>query len=256
MNTVAIVQARMSSTRFPGKVLAPLNGTPMIIQQLQRVTRATTVDRIVAATSSDPSDDPLAKVVAEAGYPVYRGSLTDVLDRFVGAGSEHQADVLVRITADCPLISPSVIDRVVAEFSASGADYASNTLEPTYPDGLDVEVFRTAALERIQQLPLDADEREHVTLGIYRHPELFTLHSVVDPSGDHSDLRWTVDTPEDLEFVAWVYSALADSQPEFEYTDILQLLAAHPEHSRTAAHGIRNAALLGKETGAMKGPST
>lgn len=254
MNTVVIVQARMSSSRFPGKVLAPLHGAPMIIRQLERVSRATTPDRIVVATSSDPSDDPLAKVVADAGYPVFRGSLNDVLDRFAGASTEHRADVLVRITADCPLISPSVIDLVVRAFAASDADYASNTLEPTYPDGLDVEVLSASALQQVGELSLDSDEREHVTLGIYRRPELFTLHSVVDPSGDHSELRWTVDTPEDLEFVAWVYSALAGSRPDFEYADILQLLAEHPERSRTAADGTRNAALLGKETGAMEGP--
>ena len=256
MSIVAIVQARMSSTRFPGKVLAPIGERPMILEQLDRVGRSSRIDRIVVATSDDPSDDSLAQVLQGAGYSVYRGPLDDVMARFAGAADQYQADAIVRITADCPLISPSVIDQVIEQFESAGVDYASNTLNPTYPDGLDVEVFRSSVLSDLARLDLDEDEREHVTLGIYRRPEQFTLHSVVDPTGDRSHLRWTVDTPTDLEFVTWIYGNLADHRPDFDYSDILELLTEHPEQSRTTDHGVRNAALIGKDTGAMRGPAS
>lgn len=254
MTTIAIVQARMTSTRFPGKVLAPLVGEPMILRQLARLSRSTRIDGIVVATSTDPSDDVLANTVEKAGYPIHRGSLANVLDRFLGAGQQASADVIVRITADCPLLSPAVVDYVVQEFHRAKADYASNTLEPTYPDGLDVEVVRMDALRHVAEMSTDADEREHVTLGIYRRPQTFRLHSVRDTTADRSHLRWTVDTSADLEFVTWVYESWMPTKPAFEYPDIVQLVEKHPERSRTAADGIRNAALIGKETGAMQGP--
>ena len=253
MTTVAIVQARMTSTRLPGKVLAPLAGEPMILRQLDRLSRASRIDAIVVATSTDPSDDALTAVLMDSGYRVHRGSLDDVLARFIGAAEEANADVVVRITADCPLLSPTVVDQVIEQFEESGADYASNTLDPTYPDGLDVEVIRATALRTLQGTDLDTDEHEHVTLGIYRRPHMFRLHSVIDPTADRSNLRWTVDTPEDLGFVTWVYESLFDVKPQFEYEDVLRLLAQHPQRSRSDADGIRNAALIGKDTGAMKG---
>ena len=251
MTTLAIVQARMSSTRLPGKVLEPVAGAPMIVQQLARVARANLVDDIVVATSTDNADDPLVRTVEDAGYRVHRGSLHDVLGRFLEVIDGDQSDVIVRITADCPLISPAVIDAVIRAFTDADVDYASNTLTPTYPDGLDVEVVSASALRRLAQHTLDADEHEHVTLGIYRRPEEFDLLAVTADT-DHSDLRWTVDTPEDLAFVRWVYEALQPSDPEFEYEDVLALLATHPERNRTASDGLRNAALAGKDTGAMR----
>jgi len=254
MRTVAVVQARMTSTRLPGKVLAPLAGEPMILRQLERLSRAERIDAIVVATSTDPTDDALTEVLRVAGYRVHRGSLDDVLARFIGAAEAAHADVVVRITADCPLLSPAVVDRVIEQFEESGAHYASNTLDPTYPDGLDVEVIRATALKTLLDADLDTDEREHVTLGIYRRPNTFQLHSVTDPDADRSNLRWTVDTAEDLEFVTWVYESFIDADPQFEYENILRLLAEHPERSRSQADGIRNAALIGKDTGAMKGP--
>jgi spore coat polysaccharide biosynthesis protein SpsF len=157
----------------------------------------------------------------------------------------------VRLTADCPLTSPEIIDRVVSDFHANNVDYASNTLNPTFPDGIDVEVVRTSALVWVNENSVDADEREHVTLGVYRRPEDFTLLSIRD-STDHSELRWTVDEDADLDFVRWVYSELYDLNPRFEYGDILELICRHPEKSRTSADAIRNAALIGLDTGAME----
>jgi len=251
--TVAIVQARTTSRRLPGKVLMDLCGAPMIVRQLDRVQRAKTIDHIVVATSDDSSDDDLARIVQEAGYDVVRGPLNDVLARFDQTIEQHDPDVVVRITADCPLISSQVIDRVVQTFHTSDSNYVSNTLIPTYPDGLDVEVMAAQVLKQVANSNSDSDEREHVTLGIYRHPNQFMVKNFVDPSGsDHSDLRWTVDNPDDFAFVARVYDALFPKNPAFEYSDVLALLAEHPEWNRTDADAKRNAALDGLDTGAMQ----
>lgn len=249
MSTVtAIVQARMTSTRFPGKVLADLAGRPMILQQLARLESATSITSIVVATSVDPSDDELAKAVADAGYTVVRGSLDDVLSRFVTAMDAHPSDIVVRITADCPMLMPEVVDEVVARYRAVDADYVSNTLEPTFPDGVDVEVVRAAVLRDVSSFADDAAEREHVTLGVYRRADRFRVENVARDV-DLSDLRWTVDTPADLEFVREVYARLGHG---FTMGEVLDLLAAEPGLSRTQADGRRNAALDGLDTGAMK----
>jgi len=251
--TLAIVQARTGSTRLPGKVLMDLHGTPMILRQLDRVRRAESIDDIVVATSDDPSDDELTLVVEESGYHVVRGPQDDVLARFIIAVDQYVPDVVVRITADCPLIDPQVIDHVVRTFHSSAADYVSNTMVPTYPDGLDVEVCSTAVLRKIAEQSADPAEREHVTLGIYRRPDEFHIMNFVDPTGaDNSQLRWTVDTAEDFVFVQRIYGELLSRIPQFGYADILEVLAQHPDWSRTAEDAKRNAALDGLDTGAMQ----
>jgi spore coat polysaccharide biosynthesis protein SpsF len=240
----------MTSSRFPGKVLADLHGKPMIARQLARLARLTQIERLVVATSVDASDDRLVELVSSLGVEVFRGDLNDVLGRFVAVADRWNPEVIVRLTADCPLASPTVIDRVISDFCATDVDYASNTLNPSFPDGLDVEVVKTSALSWMNENSTDADEREHVTLGVYRRPEVFKLLSVRGDA-DHSDLRWTVDEQDDLDFVRWVYSELYDLNPEFEYQDILDLISRHPGKSRTSADAIRNAALIGLDTGAM-----
>ena len=248
--TWAIVQARTTSSRLPGKVLRPLAGKPKVLRQLERIGRATRLDGIVVATSDDPSDDDLAILLADAGYDYVRGPLDDVLGRFIVALDEYQPDVVVRLTADCPLISPRVIDQVVERFHSSAADYVSNTMEPTYPDGLDVEVITAAALREVAAVSTDIHEREHVTLGIYRRTDLFGVENFADPAGrDNSQLRWTVDNTEDFAFVSEIYQQL--SPVEFEYEDVLALLSDHPQLNRTEEDAPRNAALDGLDTGAM-----
>ncbi len=263
-STIAIVQARMGSTRLPGKVLADLAGAPMLQRQLERVNRAHTLDTVVVATSINEIDDPIAQLCEQLNVACYRGDLNDVLARFVGVIDEFNPEVVVRITADCPLISPAVIDSVVNTFFESAGDYticdyASNTLEPTFPDGVDVEVVRASALRELARVSTDPHEREHVTLGIYRRPEQFVLRNFTGDS-DLSDLRWTVDSTEDLEFVRWVYTELFDTNPEFDIAEIMELLEGNIEKSRTNAHSKRNAALDGLDTGVMqhrlKGPAT
>lgn len=249
---LAIVQARMTSSRLPGKVMRELHGAPMIARQLERIKRARMVSGVVVATSTDTSDDPLVVYLAAHGYEVVRGSLKDVLARFVRTIDKYQPESIVRLTADCPLISPTVIDEVVETYLASSVEYCSNTLTPTYPDGLDVEVVRASVLRKVHDAATDPHEREHVTLGVYRHPERFTLLNYADPSGrNRSDLRWTVDNADDFAFVQWVYAALHDSNPAFDYSDVVELIERVPEKSRTSHHAARNSALDGLETGAM-----
>ena len=250
MSTLAIVQARMSSTRFPGKVLADLQGEPMIIRQVERIRRATTLDQVVVATTTDPTDDELVVILERAEIPCVRGDLDDVLGRFIQVLDHYKPDVVVRLTADCPLTSPSVIDQVVTAFHESHADYLSNTMTPTFPDGLDVEVVKAEVLWKVNAVTQDKSEREHVTLGVYRREDQFEIRNFAQEP-NLSTLRWTVDTPEDFAFVSDVYNELFPINPEFEMNDVLQYLERHPERSRTDQDAMRNAALQGLNTGAM-----
>lgn len=250
MTTLGILQARMTSSRLPGKVLAPVLDVPMIGRQLERLQRCSRLDGIVVATSTDASDDPLVSYLDSLDVATIRGSLDDVLQRFICAIDQFEPDVVVRLTADCPLTSPLVIDTVIGEFSSRGIDYVSNTLQPTFPDGLDVEVVRADVLRWVAEHSTDPNEREHVTLGVYRRHDLFVVGNVAGEE-DHSDLRWTVDNPADLEFVRGVYGRLYPGNSGFEYTDVLRLLDEEPQMSRTSMDAERNAALKGLDTGAM-----
>jgi spore coat polysaccharide biosynthesis protein SpsF len=218
-------------------------GKPMILRQIERIRRAKRLDALVLATSEDASDDELARVCEKDGVAVHRGSLEDVLSRFVGAARRFGApDRVVRLTGDCPLTDPQIIDRVVDEALLSGADYASNALEPTFPDGLDVEVLRYAALTTIAAEPRSAAEREHVTLALYRQAERFKIHSVRNGE-DYSQLRWTVDEPRDFALVKAIYEALYPAKPDFAFADILALIKRRPELARLNAQAKRNEGL-------------
>ena len=197
VSTLVVVQARAGSTRLPGKVLMPVGGRPMLAFMLARL-ESVRCDDLVVATSTDGRDDAVAEVAAAAGVSVVRGSESDVLARFVAALDAHPADVVVRLTADCPLIDPAVVNEAIAVRAATGADYASNTLVRTYPDGLDVEVLTADALRAAAAEAVDPVEREHVTPFVYRRPERFRLAAVVGPE-PLGDLRWTVDTADDLD---------------------------------------------------------
>jgi spore coat polysaccharide biosynthesis protein SpsF len=218
---LAILQARMTSSRLPGKVMAPILGEPMIGRQLERLARSARIGRIVVATSTDPSDDPLAAYVGGLGHLVFRGSLADVLDRFAGAMAlVPEADTVVRLTADCPLADWQVIDATIDRYRDAGADYASNTpAVRTYPHGLDTEVMRRSALEQACREATDPYEREHVTPFIYRRPDLFKL-AYLSQSPSRANLRWTVDFPEDLAFVRDVYERLYPGNPAFTSADV------------------------------------
>ena len=250
MTTLAVLQARMTSSRLPGKVMTPLLGEQMVARQIERIRRSQRLDGLVLATSTDASDDRLAELADALSIPVVRGPLDDVLARYVLAIEQHEPDVVVRLTADCPLTSPSVIDAVIDQFTSSDVDYCSNTLTPTFPDGLDAEVVRAEVLLDVAGISDDAAEREHVTLGVYRRPERYRVANHAG-ARDLSSLRWTVDTPDDLAFVTYVYDALYPTNPEFDFEDVLALLEREPDRSRTTADEVRNAALAGLDTGAM-----
>src|SRR5688572_17919603 len=211
MKRVVIVQARMTSTRLPGKVLLDLGGRPVLAEVLRRVRAMKEQDELVVATTTLASDDPVVELAEREGVRWFRGDESDVLSRFAGAAQESKADLVVRITADCPLIDPAESGRVVLELraNASKAEYASNVLRRTYPQGLDTEAFWTETLNRVNSLASSANSREHVTWYIYRErPDLFICRSVTD-TVDNSDLRWTLDTSEDLESIRRIYQGLS-----------------------------------------------
>jgi spore coat polysaccharide biosynthesis protein SpsF len=226
---VAIIQARMTSTRLPGKILMDLEGRPMLAQQLRRVRRSSMIDKIVVATTSNATDDPVEELARAEGVGCFRGSEHDVLLRFVGAARMAGAAVVVRLTADCPLVDPEVIDSVVRELVGHGCDYASNVIERTWPRGLDVEAMHRDVLERVHRLGISSGAREHVTPFIYsERPDLFLRRSVRQDA-DHSALRWTVDTPVDLEVVRALYRGLDLGRRDVPYGETVRFAFAHPE---------------------------
>ena len=220
---VAIVQARTGSSRFPGKVLADLHGRPMLLRMLERVDRATSLDEVVVATTVEAGDDEVAQLVSGAGYRVTRGSEEDVLDRFVSAAREADAEVVVRLTGDCPLIDPALIDRCVSSFLDGGADFVSNALSESYPDGMDAEVFSRELLERAGGEATLPSEREHVTFFMWKTGRFEVRSLTADEP--HGDLRLTVDHPEDLEVVRSIYATLYDRDPAFGLDEILRVAA-------------------------------
>ena len=208
----------------------------MLERQLERLQRARTPDSIVVATTTVSRDEPIVDLATRLGVPVTRGSEDDVLDRYMQAVTMHDADVIVRTTADCPLIDPFVLDRCVTTLLDDPTlDYVSNTLERTYPRGLDVEVITRQALEAAENDATDPADREHVTRYVWRQPEIYRLASVTD-TDDHSQLRWTVDTADDLNVIRAIYRELYPSNPSFGYRDVLAHADAFPDVHALNAH--------------------
>lgn len=225
----------MGSSRLPGKVLQPLAGVPMVFRVIERLRRAETLDEVVIATSTDPGDDALVEALKPTGVRTVRGSENDVLSRYHLAATESSATTVVRVTSDCPLICPEVVDLVVRHLHGDPTlHYVSNTIERTYPRGLDAEAFTFEALDRTRRTATEPPEREHVTAHMYRHPEAFRLGNVRDAS-DHSHLRLTVDTPEDYELACRLFDELSSKEP-FGYAEILATMAAHPDWAEINAH--------------------
>ncbi|MDE2440339.1 MAG: glycosyltransferase family protein [Betaproteobacteria bacterium] len=240
---LALLQARCSSSRLPGKVLKPILGEPMIVRHIERLRRTLHLSPLVVATSTEASDDPLAELCASLDIACRRGSLSDVLDRFYQAAAPFAPDHVVRLTGDCPLADPEVIDACIDYHLAGDYDYTSNALRPSFPDGLDVEVFRFSALAdawREAQLP---SEREHVTPFLYNHPERYRIGHFTQAE-DFSWLRWTVDQPEDFAMVERVYDALYPTNPAFSTRDIIRWLATHPEVAALNTNISRNEGYL------------
>lgn len=229
MRVVAIIQARMTSTRLPGKVLAPIAGRPMLARVVERLGRARRLSGVWVACTAGAADDCVADLARQLGTDVFRGPEEDVLARFVGAARAAAAEVVVRITADCPLIMPDVVDRVVGELvdDSRAADYAANVLRRTYPRGLDTEALFFDTLLRADRYASTPEEREHVTLVIRRDSCRFARLSVED-ADDASSLRWTVDTAEDLEHVNRLYRVAGLDVAPLEYRKLVELCRSVP----------------------------
>jgi glutamate-1-semialdehyde 2,1-aminomutase len=237
MKVVAIVQARMGSTRLPNKVMKPFGGIPMIELLLSRLSRAQVVDQIVVATSVDERNQLLVEHVRKLGYACEQGSESDVLDRFVQAARAHQADVVVRVTGDCPLVDPYLVDEVIRRFMASGVDYLSNNNPPTYPDGLDIEVCTFQALEQASQETSKPYDREHVTPYLRESGKFNT--AVMRHGQDLSALRWTVDEPADFVVIEKVFQHFRP-RTDFTWGEVLNLQYQQPDIFNTNQHLIRN----------------
>jgi spore coat polysaccharide biosynthesis protein SpsF len=226
MKIVAIVQARMGSTRLPGKVLLDLEGASVLARVLARVKRASTIGEVIVATTNGPGDDVIVTECKRIGTNVFRGDENDVLDRYYRAAQFSNADVVVRITGDCPLLDPKITDYTVNEFLEHRPDYASNALIRTYPRGLDTEVFTIAALEGAWREASEHYQRAHVTPYIYENRERFRVLAVQGDQ-DHSGFRWTLDTEQDLAFLRAVYTRFA-GRDDFGWHDVRNVLEREP----------------------------
>lgn len=226
-----VVQARTGSSRLPGKILKEACGKTLLERMLERLARVRAAARIVVATTTDASDDAIVELCEGLGVAVFRGHPTDLLDRHYQAALEYRADIVAKIPSDCPLIDPAIVDLVLARFAVGDCDYASNLHPASFPDGNDVEVMRTAALAQAWGEAMLTLEREHTTPFLWERPERFRLANVVWDSGlDYSlSHRWTLDYPEDYDFIRRIYETLYPVKPDFGLRDILDLLARQPE---------------------------
>jgi spore coat polysaccharide biosynthesis protein SpsF len=237
MKVAAIVQARMGSTRLPGKILKKVLDKTLLEYQIERVKKAKTIDEIIIATSTKESDDPIVQLCQQLSIPHYRGSEEDVLSRYYEVATEFNVDVIVRLTSDCPIIDPNVIDKVVGYYleNRDQYDYVSNTLMRTYPRGLDTEVMSYEVLKRAHEEAKELTYREHVTTYIYHHPHQFRLCNVSNER-DESKHRWTVDTEEDFLLIKNILETLYPLNPLFTFEDVIQVLQDKPEWIEINAH--------------------
>lgn len=237
MNIVAIIQARMTSTRLPGKVLKKVLNKTLLEYELERIMRSKLINEVVVATTTNETDDPIVELCNRLGVGVYRGSDENVLSRYYQAAKEYEADIVVRLTSDCPLIDPFVIDHVIDCYLNQPLkyDYVSNTIMRSYPRGMDTEVFSYKVLSEACNEATEYFHKEHVTPFIWGNPERFRLKDVIY-SNDSSRHRWTVDTPEDFELIKLIIENIYSQNKQFTLEDILHLVSEHPEWSLINAH--------------------
>jgi spore coat polysaccharide biosynthesis protein SpsF len=251
MSAIAILQARMSSQRLPGKVMLEVNGKPMIYWQVQRILRVSQIAKLVVTTSIDSSDDILAKYLMNEGVEVFRGSLEDVHSRYLAVvNGNPNTDTFLRLTGDCPFTMPLLISEMLSEFAKYEYDYYSNSINPTYPDGLDVEIFSQDSFLSISNTYLSTRDKEHVTLK-YRDLDLkFKIGEKLHIE-DLSNLRWTVDYEEDFKFVRQIFAHFKGQELTFSMDDVLYLLKREPHLNTQLPGSLRNIALMveGEEIG-------
>ena len=233
----------MGSTRLPGKVLMDIGGRTALSRVVRRLSRATLINEVIVATSNLPADDAIVQECERLGVACFRGSEADVLDRYYWAAKNSDADAVVRITSDCPLIDAQLVDETIQAFEAHQADYASNVIPRTYPRGLDTEVFTAEALAWAWLEAREPHQREHVTPYFYEHPGTFNIASAAGDA-DLSHHRWTLDTPEDLDLIRTIYSRF-DNRDDFYWRDVLDLMEREPELCRLTAHIVQKAVLTG-----------
>ena len=228
VKNLCIIQARYDSTRLPGKVLLSLGGKTVIEQVISRVNQAEKIDRIILATTTREEDDALEQICLKAGIDCFRGSEDDVLDRYYQAAKKFKAKNIIRITGDCPLIDPEIIDKVIDIYEKSGVTYATNVIPPTFPDGLDTEIFSFSALKKAWRETNMASQREHVTVYLWQNPGIFKqkhLNNEIDLSAR----RWVLDNQEDYEFMKQVFFKLYPVKPNFKLADLLKIFVDNPE---------------------------
>ncbi|WP_394234922.1 cytidylyltransferase domain-containing protein [Niallia oryzisoli] len=237
MKVAAIIQARMGSTRLPGKIMKAVNGRTLLEYQLERVKYAKTIDQVIVATTIKETEQPILELCERLGIDYYRGSEEDVLSRYYEAAKNYHVDAVVRLTSDCPIIDPEVIDKVVNCYlnNQSSVDYVSNTLERTYPRGLDTEVFSFEALSKAYDEAVLSRDREHVTAYFYTNSNLFKLLNVRNDQ-NFERYRWTVDTEEDFKLIQLILNELYKSNQVFSLEDVIRLLNIYPEWNEINAH--------------------
>lgn len=227
---VAIIEARMKSTRLPGKVLRPMAGKPMLEHLIERLQQAGNIDQIIVATTESRSDEPIVSLAQTLGVGCHRGSEEDVLDRVLSATRRFEADVIVEVTGDCPLIEATKIDEMLRSYIYMDVDFMANRLDGTYPPGLGLRIFSRDVLERIDSLTKDPVDREHVTLYVWEHPEVFSIyHFQNNLDRKYWDLRLTVDTAEDFAFIQAIFEELYPINPRFGLYEIIDLLKSRPQ---------------------------
>ncbi|MBF0254453.1 MAG: glycosyltransferase family protein [Candidatus Omnitrophica bacterium] len=240
LKKIATIEARMSSSRLPGKVLMPLADRPSLERMVERIRRAKSIDEVVVATTVSAADDAVVEWAQSAGVAVFRGSEEDVLLRVLEAARAFHGGIICELTGDCPLIDPEIIDALMDRYVRSNADYVSNILRRTYPRGLDTQIFSTQVLEEVDRLTQDPADRENVSLYIYEHPERFRLDGMEAPEPlRRPKLRWTVDTQEDYAMIAGIYAELYPKNPAFTSFDVMAYLDRHPELRDLNAHVVQ-----------------
>lgn len=234
---VATIEARMTSSRLPGKVLMDAAGKPMLQHMIERLQKVPSLDGVVVATTVNATDDPVVELAEQLGVGCFRGSEDDVLKRVLDAARAHEVDVIVETTGDCPLIDPELVEACIQGYLAAGVDYVSNVLERTYPRGMDTQVFATDVLADVAARTDDPEDHEHVSLFIYRNPELYSLKNMPGgPELSDPELGLTLDTPEDFELIKRIFEVLYPVDPDFRLADILALLKRDPELARINRH--------------------
>ena len=242
LNYLVILQARMESTRLPGKVLMPICGKPMIELQIARILRSKLISDLVVAIPDTAENDVLSDHLQKLNVKVFRGSHQNVYERYIDTSRKYPSKSIIRLTADCPLVMPDLIDKMIERFNSIEVDYLSNALTQTFPDGLDIEIFGTKVLFQLQEFELNSQEKEFVTLGIYQRPKNFLIEKF-ESKTFLGDERWTVDYPEDFEFVTKVFTFFKGNKSEFNTQDVLSYIDLDPSNKNQKPAGYRNIAL-------------